>query len=96
MEYLPGNRNHVADFLSRNPSEGEKAEEVPKHAHLGAKIKCCRGLVRKDEALNNLAEIAGRDESFKKIIKAVKDKELVDKMDSDHPTSLWRRSTKAI
>ena len=83
--YLPGNKNHIADLLSRNPSEEDKAEEVPRHAHLRARIKCCRGLVRKDVALNNLAEIARRDEDYKAIIKAVKEGERIDKMSNEHP-----------
>ena len=35
MVYLPGNKNHIADLLSINPSEEDKAEEIPRHAHLG-------------------------------------------------------------
>ena len=75
----------MADMFSRNPSSMKGPEDVPRHHQLKARVQTRSTRTREDAPLDRLAKEASGEESYMRILKALKEGWKVDKLPFVHP-----------
>ena len=91
-QHLKGEQNQVADYLSRNPLEGELAPDYPRllRESVPASVNLITAGKVVDLSLKRLAPIGAEDEEYKNLIACIKTKTTADNIPKDDKLSVYK------